>query len=91
MRNAFTGSLCHNGIHGGGIYLDEQSVTFVCQKLMIEDEYKNIVLPLAEIERLVWKRRIFPIAVFTMKDGRIYQFVIFHKSRFMRWFLEYRT
>ena len=42
-------SLCHNGILGGGVYLDNQAVTYRTQKLTVSEKYKNLILPLKEI------------------------------------------
>ena len=54
MRKVFMCSLCHNGILGGGLYLDNQCVTYVCQKLTVDRKYKKLVLPLKEIEIVSW-------------------------------------
>lgn len=42
MRKAFICSLCHNGIFGGGLYLDSQSVTYRTQKLTVDKKYTFI-------------------------------------------------
>ncbi len=52
MRKAFMCSLCQNGILGGGLYLDNQSVTYKTQKLSVNEKYKNLVLPQIEIEKI---------------------------------------
>lgn len=91
MRKAFMCSLCHNGIHGGGLYLDKVSVTYVCQKLTVDERYKKLVLLFTEICELCWKRALFPVAVFTMQDGEQYRFIIFNKRRFDRVFREHCT
>lgn len=89
MRKAFMCSLCHNGIIGGGLYLDPQAVTYVCQKLTVEQKYKKLVLPLREIDELTWKWIVFPIATFHMKNGENYRMLIFNKPRFEKFFNEY--
>ena len=35
MGKTFVCSLCRNGIIGGGLYIDEQSITYSTQKLLI--------------------------------------------------------
>lgn len=70
MRKAFMCSLCHNGILGGGLYLDNQSITYRTQKLTVDEKYKNLVLPLDEIIKIRWKWVIFPVATFQMKIVR---------------------
>ena len=84
-------SLCHNGISGGALYLDEGSITFKSNKLTIDKAYKNLVLALDEVLELTWKWIIFPIATFRMKSGEEYTFLIFNKWRFKKWFQAYRT
>ena len=91
MRKSFVCSLCHNGIIGGGLYLDHQSVTYVCQKLTIDKKYKKLVLPLNDIKEITWEWVIFPLATFYMNNGEIYKFLIFNKCRFEKWFQEYKN
>ena len=86
---SFVGSLCHNGILGGGLYLDSQSLTYRTNKLTVDKKYRNIVLPLQEIEEISWKLILFPLATVSMKNGEQYKFIIFNKPRFEKWFQEY--
>ena len=81
MRRVFFCSLCHNGILGGGLYLDNQSVTYRTQKLTVDDKYKNLVLPLNEIKEITWKCVIFPVATFHMKNSECYKIIIFNHIR----------
>ena len=82
MRNMFICSLCHNGILGGALYLDEASVTYKTNKLTVDKMYRNLILPLDEIASLTWKRVVFPVATFRMKNGVEHKFIIFNKHRF---------
>ena len=51
MKKSFMCSLiCHNGIVGGALYLDENSVTYKTNKLTVDRAHRNLVLPLNEIE-----------------------------------------
>ena len=86
---SFVCSLCHNGILGGGLYLDSQSLTYRTNKLTVDKKYRNIVLPLQEIEEISWKLILFPLATVSMKNGKQYKFIIFNKPRFGKWFQEY--
>lgn len=89
MKKSYICSLiCHNGIVGGGIYIDEKSITYKTNKLTVDKEYKNLVLPLNEIYDLTWKRIIFPIATIRMTNGKQYKLIIFNKSRFNKHFTE---
>lgn len=89
MKKSFMCSLCHNGILGGGLYLDERSITYKTQKLTVDEKYRNLVLPLREIEALSWKWVLFPVATFYMKSGEKYTFIIFNKARFCKCYQEY--
>ena len=86
---SFVCSLCHNGILGGALYLDSNSLTYKTNKLTIDKKYKNLVLPLSEIKEINWKRIIFPLATVFMKNGESYKFIIFNRKRFKKWFSEY--
>ena len=87
MKKTFMGSLiCHNGIIGGGIYIDDSSVTYKTNKLTVDKKYTNLVLPLDEICELTWKWIVFPIATMRMASGEQYKFIIFNKCRFDKYF-----
>ena len=86
---SFVCSLCHNGIVGGGLYLDSQSLTYKTNKLTVGKKYRNLVLPMQEIKEISWKWIVFPIATVNMKNRELYKFIIFNKSRFAKWFQEY--
>ena len=49
---SFVCSLCHNGIVGGGLYLDSQSLTYKTNKLTVGKKYRNLVLPMQEIKEI---------------------------------------
>ena len=86
---SFVCSLCHNGILGGGLYLDSQSLTYKTNKLTVDKKYRNLILPIQEIKVISWKRIVFPVATVNMKNGERYKFIIFNKLRFAKWFQEY--
>lgn len=90
MPKSFVCSLCHNGILGGGLYLDSQSVTYKTNKLTVDKKYKNLVLPLNEINKITWKWIVFPVATFHMKNGEEYKIIVFNKARFDKYYREYR-
>lgn len=90
MRKAFLCSLCHNGILGGGLYLDSQAVVYRTQKLTVSEKYRNLVLPLNEIKGISWRWIVFPVATFHMKNGEYYKMIIFNKWRFNQCFQKYR-
>ena len=90
MRKAFLCSLCHNGILGGALYLEPESVTYRTNKLTVDPKYRELALPMGEIRALTWKWIVFPVATFRMTDGSEYTFLIFNKGRFEKYFREYR-
>ena len=81
-------SLCRNGILGGALCLDENSVTYTTNKLTVDKAYRNLVLPLDEIAELTWKWVVFPIATMQMTNGEQYKFIIFNKGRFNKYYTE---
>ena len=86
MKKAFICSLCHNGLLGGGLYLDSETLTYKTNKLTVDKKLRNLILPLREIDKVRWKLRIFPIAIFRMKSGEEYTIMIFNKARFLKYF-----
>ncbi len=86
---SFVCSLCHNGILGGVLYLDSQSLTYKTNKLTVDARYRNLSLPMQEIKEISWKWIVFPVATVYMKNGEEYKFIIFNKPRFEKWFQEY--
>ena len=86
MRKTFICSLCRNGILGGALYLDDESVTYKTNKLTVDKAYRNLVLPLNEIAELSWRWIVFPVATFRMKNGVEYKFIIFNKCRFNKYY-----
>lgn len=56
------------------------------KKLTVDNKYKNLILPLQEIKTIGWSRMIFPIAIFYMKSGEQYKFLIFNKRGFEKWY-----
>ena len=87
----FVCSLCHNGILGGALYLGSESLIYKTNKLTVDKKYRNLVLPMGEINEITWKWIVFPVATVLMKNGESYKFIIFNKRRFKKWFAEYRT
>ena len=91
MRKAFVCSLiCHNGILGGGLFLEPETLTYRTNKLTVDKKYRNLVLPLAQIKEINWKRVVFPIATFRMENGEEYKILLFNKARFEKYYGEYR-
>ena len=83
MKKTFSCSLVHNGILGGSLILESESITFKTNKLTVESKYKNLVLPIKEIKEINWETIVFPIATFHMKNHEKYKIMIFNKNGFM--------
>lgn len=87
MKRYFIASLCHAGILGGGLIVDEESVTFRTGKVTVDPKYRDLRLEKKQMERMEWKWIVFPKATFYMKDGSRYSFLIFNKWRFQKSFV----
>ena len=89
MKKSFICSLiCHNGIVGGGLYIEDNAITYKTNKLTVDRKYRNLVLSLNEIRELTWKWIIFPIATFHMMSGENYKIIIFNKRRFKKYYAD---
>ena len=91
MKKSFACSLiCKNGIIGGGLYIDESDITYKTNKLTVEKKYKNLTIPLDEVNELTWKWIVFPIATIKMTGGEQYKLIIFNKKRFDKYYSEFK-
>ena len=88
MKSYFITSLVKNGLIGGGLLLDDRAVTYKTNKLTVDPKYRNLVLPHEQIASMAWKRILFPIATFQMKNGETYAYLIFNQKRFDRCYAE---
>ena len=89
MRKSFACSIvCPSGILGGGLYLDEASITYKTNKLTVDRKYRNLELPLDMINEITWNWVIFPVAKIHMTNGEEYKFIIFNKRRFNKYYNE---
>ncbi len=86
MKSFFLCSLCHCGILGGGLIVDEDAITFKTGKITVDKKYRNLKISRSDIVSLSWKWIIFPVATFVMKNGEKYSFLIFNKWRFIKVF-----
>ena len=48
----FVCSLCHNGVLGGALYFDSQSLSYKTNKLIVDKKYRDLVMPLQEIKEI---------------------------------------
>lgn len=85
----FLCSLCHGGPLGGALYLDEKALIYRTNKLTVDPQYRNLVMPLSNIREITWERLLLPIATVHLKHGGSYKFLLFSKSGFEKSFNEY--
>jgi hypothetical protein len=90
VKKVFMCSLCRNGILGGALYLSTETLAYKTNKLTVPPEYRNLVMPLQEIQDISWKWIVFPIANVRMSSGETFSFIIFNRSRFEKHFAECR-
>lgn len=86
MGKAYSASFCHYGIQGGALYLDNVGITFLCQKISIEDKYKKLVLRYRDIKEInpCTSIIVFPAVRFIMEDKEEFKFVVFHRKKFLQ-------
>lgn len=84
MKKTFYGSLCYQGIRGGAIFIDDESVVYRNQTLTLPEEYKNIVMPIKEIEKVEkGYMLLFPTVTIYLKNQKYYKFVVFNRKGFL--------
>ena len=85
MKKAFYASLFYEGVRGGAIIVNDTAVIYKNQTLTLPDEYKNIVMPFEDIDRIE-SGGAFPFPTFTihLKNGKYYKFIIYNRKRFYK-------
>ncbi|MCR4998495.1 MAG: hypothetical protein K6A05_01500 [Lachnospiraceae bacterium] len=84
MKAVFVCSLIHRGLLGGGLLVEDSSITYKTGKVSVGSAYHNLRLEMVEINDVTWKWFIFPVATIEMNNGKQYRFLIFNKWRFTR-------
>ena len=85
MEENYYASVCHYGVQGGAVRLTDEFFLFRCQKESIEDEFKRIEIPYANIKRILYKTKFFRFHIVTIDqyEGKTYKFLIFNVKRFI--------
>lgn len=84
MKKYFIVSLCKNGILGGGIVANEESITYHTGKVTIPDKYKKIEMKYVDIKSLITdKLLLLPTVTVEMNYGEEYKFIVFARQRFL--------
>lgn len=84
MKKYFIVSLCQNGILGGGIVADSETITYHTGKVTIPDKLKKIEMKYKDIISMTigWLF-ILPTVALKMNNGEEYKFVVFARKRFV--------
>jgi len=84
MEKTYVASLCKNGLLGGGLFLDDERVTWRTGKLSVPPELRNLALPFCRIRRVDKSRLAFlPTVTIEMADGRAWKFLVFGRNSFL--------
>ena len=84
MKNTFIVSLCKNGLLGGWIVMESESMTYRTGKVTIPPKYKNLEMKYKDILSVKSGIRFFlPTVSVQMKNDEEYRFVIFARKRFL--------
>ena len=84
MKKYFIVSLVKNGILGGSIVADSETITYRTGKVTVPREYRNLVMKYEDICEVTkgWLF-ILPTVTVKMRDGNEYKFaVFFSRNRF---------
>ena len=82
MGKTFVCSLCRNGIIGGGLYIDEQSITYSTQKLLISGPRVRVPGGAPDIERQIVRFGVLFCYVIPKNRGLHGQCTVFARSAF---------
>lgn len=84
MKNTFSVSLCKNGILGGWIVLEEESMAYRTGKVTIPEKNRNLVMKYQDILSVTEGSLLFlPTVTVRMKNDEEYKFVVFSRRRFL--------
>ena len=85
MGKMYMASLCYGGgLLGGGLFLDDERVTFRSTKLQVPPDIRNMPLPYCRIRRVEKSKALFlPTVTIEMEDGRERKFLVFGRGGFL--------
>ena len=83
MKKFFIASICRGGILGGGIFADDEGITFRTGKVTVPVALRHLEMKYGDIREFSEKRVLFfPVFTIAMKDGESYPFLIFSPKSF---------
>ena len=84
MEKTYAASLCYRGLLGGGLFLDDERVTYRTGKLQVSPEIRNLALPFCRIKSVEKSKALFlPTVTIEMKDGAAWKFLVFGRNGFL--------
>ena len=84
MEKTYVASLCYQGLLGGGLFLDDERVTYRTGKLQVPAEIRNLQLPFCRIKGVEKSKALFlPTVTIEMQDGRAWKFLVFGRNSFL--------
>lgn len=84
IKHTFSVSLCKNGLLGGWIVIEEDSMSYRTGKITIPEKYKNLEMKYKDILSVEEGNLLFlPTVTVTMKNEEEYKFVVFNRKRFI--------
>ena len=84
MKQTFSVSLCKNGILGGWIVMEDESMAYRTGKVTVPPKYRNLVMRYSDIVSVTEGTLLFlPTITVKMKDQEEYKFLVFNKNGFL--------
>lgn len=85
MKKVFVASLCKNGILGGGLYVENNRITYRTNKITVPAQLKHLTLDIKEIQEISsgWLF-FFPTITIHMKNHKEWKFIVFRRNEFFK-------
>jgi len=84
VEKTYVASLCKNGLLGGGLFLDDERVTYRTGKMTVPPEIRDLALPFCRIRAVEKSRALFlPTVTIEMQDGAVWKFLVFGRGSFL--------
>lgn len=85
MKRVYVASLCKNGLLGGGLYIDDEKITFRTGKITVPPQLRNLELTFKNMTDIRKERIIIlPVAAVSMKNGEEWKFFVLRRKDFVR-------
>lgn len=84
MKRVYVASLCKNGLLGGGLYIDDEKITFRTGKITVPPQLRNLELTFKNMTDIRKERIIIlPVAAVSMKNGEEWKFFVLRRNDFV--------